>query len=135
MTSLAPRGLGPLGDRQGWSGEGCQARHPRDSAWGALWWWPQGVRLTGEQAPWSRLLPLSAPLSPPFIPSSPNALGIFLGFKLNSLTSQAAFPHQGRPVLTTPSPTGPPWWLELCAHSQHRLVSHVVMVRRRVAGV
>lgn len=43
--------------------EGRTPELPRYSAWGALWWWPPGVRLAEEQLPGPCLLPLSAPLS------------------------------------------------------------------------
>lgn len=58
--------------------EGRTPELPRYSAWGALWWWPPGVRLAEEQLPGPCLLPLSAPLS--VIPSSSNAHDLFLGF-------------------------------------------------------
>lgn len=47
--------------------EGRTPELPRDSAWGALWWWPPGVRLAEEQLPGPCLHPLSAPLSLSFL--------------------------------------------------------------------
>lgn len=53
----ARRGLGVCWGK-GWGGgwEGAEIgrtalRAPRDSAWGALWWWPWGIRLAEEHAP------------------------------------------------------------------------------------